>query len=421
MATQRSFNNMLNEYLHYELLKEEHNKRNYFMGKVERDNSWKSGSIIVPFEAAAESSYALGGLTADTDIAEAKFVRGVVSGQKEVWGTIQFHERDLKEHSGGSADSVSEQSFLKNLPKRLTGFMDGMKELVSTALLAGSHIAKVTVDGTAGGVIGVDRPERFMIGQKVVVVDSADAVQMTAYVIAIDINGNTITVSTTRGGAASTAVACNVGERIMIDGGATAANRFTDIVDQLLPAPAGGSANLFGVSKLAQPFTQAIAINGGVGGLNIGASNVLESIFDAWKVVCQKSRGAEQKTLLMSYKHLGNVMKTLEAGSGAYRHVDTKVSAYGYTEITVAGVQGVVTLAAVQEMRDDVMIFVDWSAVKFHTNGDFYVHKDPEGKMYYTKRVSGAGGGYVYIVDIALRGELVVNQPWKMAIIHSIP
>lgn len=417
MATTRSFNNMLNEYLHYDLLKEEHNKRNYFMGKVERDNSWKSGSIIVPFEAAGESSYALGGMTADTDIAEAKFVRGVVSGQKEIWGTMQFHERDLKEHSGGSADSVSEQSFLKNLPRRLTGFMDGMKEVVSTALLAGAHIAKVTVAGTAGGVIGVDRAERFVIGQKIVVVDGADAVQLTGYVIAIDINGNTITVSATRGGAAVTAVACNVGEKVMIDGGDLAANRFTDLVDQLLPLSAGGSANLFGVPKLAQPFTQAIAIDGS----SMSAVNVLEVIFDAWKVVCQKARGSEKKTLLMSYKHLGNVMKELEKGSGAYRHIDTKVSAYGYTEITVSGVQGVVTITAVQEMRDDVMIFVDWSSMKFHTNGDFYIHKDPEGKQYYTKRVAGAGGGYIYIVDIALRGELVVTQPWKNAIIHSIP
>jgi hypothetical protein len=411
---------MLNEYLHYDLLKAEHNKRNYFMGKVERDNSWKGGSIIVPFEAAGESSYALGGMTADTDIAEAKFVRGVVSGQKEIWGTMMFQERDLKEHSGGSSDSVSEQSFLKNLPKRLTGFMDGMKEIVSTALLAGAHVAKVTVDGTAGGVITVDRVERFQVGQKFVCVDAANAVQMTGYVISIDLNLNTITVSTTRGGAASTAAACQVGERIMIDGGDVAANRFTDIVDQLLPASAGGSANLFGVSKLAQPFTQAIAIDGGAGGLNLGASNVLSCIFDAWKVVCQKSRGTDQKTILMSYKHLGNVMKTLEAGSGAYRHVETKASVYGYTEITVSGVQGIVTIAAVQEFRDDVMIFVDWTALKFHTNGDFYIHKDPEGKQYYTKRVAGANGGYVYIVDIALRGELVVSQPWKMAIIHSI-
>jgi hypothetical protein len=84
----------------------------------------------------------------------------------------------------------------------------------------------------------------------------------------------------------------------------------------------------------------------------------------------------------------------------------------------VAGAKGVVKLAAVQEMRDDVMIFIDWSAVKFHTNGDFYIHKDPEGKAYHTYRTSQ---GYYYLTDIILRGELVVHSPWKMGIIHSIP
>jgi hypothetical protein len=416
MATKRSFNNMLLEYLHYDLLKEEHNKRNYFMQKVERDNGWKDGPLPVAFEAAQESSFKMGGLTDENDIAEAKFVKGYAPQQAEIWGTMQWNERDLAEHSGtGGGDSVSEQSFLKNLPKRLTGFMDAMKEIVSTALLAGSHLGFVTVQGTAGGVIEVDRPERFVIGQKLVAVDGNSTV--TCYVIAIDINANQLTVSATRGGAAMNATAVDLGAKLYIDGAEISANRFVDIVDQLLPASAGGSATIFGVSKIAQPYTQAIAIDGS----GISSVNVLESIFDAWGEVIRKGRGTTDKTLLMSYKHMGNVMKQLEKGSGAYRHVDTKVSAYGYTEVKVSGPKGVVTLASVQEMRDDVMVFIDWSALKFHTNGDFHIHKDPEGKAYYTKRVSGANGGYLYLTDICLRGQLVVHSPAKMAVIHSIP
>jgi hypothetical protein len=144
----------------------------------------------------------------------------------------------------------------------------------------------------------------------------------------------------------------------------------------------------------------------------------LEVIFDAWQEVIRKGRGTTDKTLIMSYKHMGNIMKQLEKNSGAFRHVETKVSAYGYTEITVAGAKGIVKLAAVQECRDDVMIFVDWSAMKFHTNGDFHIHKDPEGKAYYTLRKTS---GFVYITDVCLRGALVCHSPWKMGIIHSIP
>lgn len=412
MATTRSFNNMLLEYVHYDLLKAEHDKRNYLMQKVERDNNWKDGPLPIAFEGGAESSFKLGGLTDESDIAEAVFVKGYAPQQREISGTMKFHERDLREHSGtGGGDSVSEQSFLKNLPKRLSGFMDQMKEIVSTALLAGSHLGKCTAAGTAGGVLTVDRPERFVIGQKLQVVGNST---LTCYVLAIDINANKLTVSATRGGPAVDASSVDLGDKLYIDGGETAANRFTDIVDQLLPASAGGSAQLFGVSKVAYPFLQSVAIDGS----SMSSINVLEVIFDAWSEVIRKGRGTTDKTLLMSYKHMGNIMKQLEKGSGAFRHVETKVSAYGYTEITVAGAKGVVKLAAVQEMRDDVMIFIDWSAVKFHTNGDFYIHKDPEGKAYHTYRTVN---GYYYLTDIILRGELVVHSPWKMGIIHSIP
>jgi hypothetical protein len=412
MATKRSFNNMLLEYVHYGLLKDEHDKRNYLMQKVERDNGWKDGPLPIAFEGGAESSFKLGGLTDESDIAEAVFVKGYCPQQKEIWGSLKWHERDLAEHSGsGGSDSVSEQSFLKNLPKRLNSFMDAMKELVSTALLAGSHLGKCTAAGTAGGVLAVDRPERFVIGQKLQVVGNSTLV---CYVVAIDINGNKLTVSATRGGAAVDATSVDLGDKIYIDGGETAANRFTDLVDQLLPASAGGSSTLFGINKLQYPFLQPVAVDGS----SMSSTNVLDVIFDAWQEVIRKGRGTTDKTILMSYKHMGHVMKQLEKNSGAFRHVETKVSAYGYTEITIAGAKGVVKLASIQEMRDDVMIFVDWSAMKFHTNGDFHIHKDPEGKAYHTVRSTS---GFYYVTDLCLRGELVVSSPWKMGIIHSIP
>lgn len=412
MATTRSFNNMLLEYVHYDLLKAEHDKRNYLMQKVERDNGWKDGPLPIAFEGGSESSFKLGGLTDEDDIAQATFVKGYAPQQREIWGSMLWHEHDLALHSGtGGKDSVSEQSFLKNLPKRLSGFMDAMKELVSTALLAGAHLGKCTAAGTAGGVLAVDRPERFVIGQKLQVVGNSTLV---CYVVAIDINGNKLTVSATRGGAAVDASSVDLGDKIYIDGGETAANRFTDLVEQLLPASAGGSATLFGVNKLSYPFLQPICIDGS----SMSSTNVLDVIFDAWQEVIRKGRGTTDKTILMSYKHMGHVMKQLEKNSGAFRHVETKVSAYGYTEITIAGAKGVVKLAAVQEMRDDVMIFIDWSAVKFHTNGDFFIHKDPEGKAYHVVRKTT---GYYYVTDICLRGELVVHSPWKMGIIHSIP
>ena len=56
MATTRTFNDMLNEYLNYDLLKEEMTKRDYVLKRVEKDNKWKGGNLVVPFKAAGASS-----------------------------------------------------------------------------------------------------------------------------------------------------------------------------------------------------------------------------------------------------------------------------------------------------------------------------------------------------------------------------
>jgi hypothetical protein len=82
----RSFSTMLNEYLTYDLLKEEMVKRDYVLTKIEKDNGWKGGQLIVPFKAAGASSIAFGSLTASNDVAEDQYVRGTVASQKEVWG-----------------------------------------------------------------------------------------------------------------------------------------------------------------------------------------------------------------------------------------------------------------------------------------------------------------------------------------------
>lgn len=88
MATTRTFSAMLNEYLPLSLLKEELMKRDYLLTNVTKDNSWVGGTLIVPFKGGGASSVSYGSLTASSDIAEDTFVRGSVSTQPEVWGTI---------------------------------------------------------------------------------------------------------------------------------------------------------------------------------------------------------------------------------------------------------------------------------------------------------------------------------------------
>ena len=97
MATTRTFNDMLNQYLTYDLLKEELVKRDWLLSNIELDNGWQGGSLIVPFKAAGASSVAFGSLSASNDIAEDKYVRGSVD-YKEAWGSLIFNETDLMQH-----------------------------------------------------------------------------------------------------------------------------------------------------------------------------------------------------------------------------------------------------------------------------------------------------------------------------------
>lgn len=93
MATTRSFNDMLNEYLPVELLKEEYIKRDWLMSNANIDEGWKGGQLVVPFEGQAASSVEFGALAASNDISEYDYVRGTISTQPEVWGSLVFNHR----------------------------------------------------------------------------------------------------------------------------------------------------------------------------------------------------------------------------------------------------------------------------------------------------------------------------------------
>ncbi len=414
MATTRSFNSMLNEYLAYDLLMEEVAKRSYFLENVEKDNNWRGGTLVVPFKGGNASSYAYGALTDETDIAENQYVRGQVSGYKEIWGTMMWNSRDLKEHGKGGSGVVSEQSFLKNLPDMIEDFVEGMKEVVSVNLLTGAHFAKLTANGTVTGDLVVDRPERFTLKQKVYV-DDDNSAPVVGYVQSIDINTKTITIDTTRAGGTDVDVSAYTtaqNAKVYIDGAQTAGQAFTSLKDQLLSATNGGSAALFGQTKTAYPYLQAINHNGS----SITSSNFLDKIFDFWTAQKQLGKGTANE-VVMSYKHLGTAMKLLELASGPFKNVDMKVNIYGWTEITITGVKGTLKFVGVHEMDDDIIFFIDWKCMKLHSNQFFKKEQSPEGLSYFTKR---ATTGYVYICDISFYGELVVNKPTGCGIIHSI-
>jgi hypothetical protein len=123
----------------------------------------------------------------------------------------------------------------------------------------------------------------------------------------------------------------------------------------------------------------------------------------------------------MSYKNWASVLKAVEAQKGSFNVVPHEKSTeqYGWEEMVIGSVTGQrVKFVAVQELDDDVIMGIDWRALKFHSNGFFRKMKSPDGLEYYTLRDETQG--YQFIIDICLFGALVVVRPSYCFIILSI-
>ncbi len=84
--TDNAFSDMLNQYVHNDLMYAEYIKRDFLLNKVEKIQNWYGGALIVPFEGAHASSFSFGNLTASADISAYNYQRGSISSQVELWG-----------------------------------------------------------------------------------------------------------------------------------------------------------------------------------------------------------------------------------------------------------------------------------------------------------------------------------------------
>ncbi len=419
MATSRSFSTMLNQYLPYDLLMAEFEKRMYLLQNVKKSNDWKGGDLIVPFEGACPSSVSFGSLAASTDIAEAEYVRGSISSVPEVWFTLLFNERDFLEHEG----TKKEQSFLRSLRNQMPKAMDFFKTAMSQNWLAGPHFATLTANGDAAGNITVDRPERFVRGQKVHLLNSTPT-SVTGFVRSINMNTNIVNLVTARGGAIAlncaaftTALSSKVYYQGLIDTAAHAVqNSFTSLTSSLLSNANGGSATLYGQTKATYPFLQAINESGTA----VTAASILSDIFDAFVSIDRKSPGNPNE-ILMSYKNFGNCMKGIDVSKGAFQQIPGSVnsSKYKWRSIEVGSPSGyALKLVAVPEMNDSEIIFMDWKSVELHSNGFFRIAEDQgDGNKLYRTR---ATTGFTYLADMCFYGDLVLHDPSVDGIMYGI-
>lgn len=411
MATTRLFSAMLNEYLTPKLLTEELTKRIWFMSEVEHKMDWKGGDLIVPFEGNPATSISVGSLTASNDIAEADFVRGKVTSQPEAWFSLIFNQRDLQEHDG----KIPESTFLDVMERTVGPGMDFFREALSYQFIGGPAVLDVTdATNAATGVLVVDRIERVYKGQKLTL-DDGDSPSTDVYITGINLNTSEITVSATRGGAAANVSAYSVAQdaKLYLPGGTS--GLFTSMKQALLSATNGGASTLHTKTKTDYPFLQCINVSGAA----VTAANIVEKLFDFYVSVRIKSRGKASK-LVMSLKHWGSVMKSQQIQKGGFKVInDPKKSEYGWWETTIASTTTgeALTVVAVPEFDDDVIVAFDPASVKIHSNGGVKKHKTPDGNEFYVVRNTS---GYQYIVDTVFRGDAVWYGPTRNGVLHSI-
>jgi len=424
MSTTQIFQNMLNEYLAIDLLKNELKKQDYFLSKVSMDESAKGGNIPVPFEGQYASSVEFGQLADSSNISQYKYVRGGLSPTVEAWGSLLFNHRDLMSHDG----KVNETSFLRILPGQITDFVAQMRSAISVNALNGAHFATATVNGTAGGILEVDRVERFTLDQKITL-KSNSVLATTYYVIAIDVNAGTlkngeVTLSSTRGGAPADISAFLVADATKAYHPGADAQSYTSIKSQLLSSANGGPATLFGQTKTSYPTLQATQLDGSA----VSATNILQKIFDGAARMQRLGRSMADMEVIMSLKHMGSILSLLEVGGGSgvskgsFNVVagSQKVSPYGWTEIMVGSPAGfIVKLVGILDMDQDWIWFNGgWDTVTFFSNGGLQRRKSPDGLDFYQVR---ATTGYVYILDHVLIGDQACVAPYKHGIMYNIP
>lgn len=411
MAINRDFNNMLNEFVGEKLLLNEVKKRNFLLSNIEMTTDWLGGAYIIPFVESVGSSVNFGAFTDASDIASEITVRASVPDYKIMTGSMALKERDLMEHG-----QVNVQNFYKIIPDSIARHADYLSQVASQNLLVGKAIAPLSANGGATGEATVTSPERFLVGQKVVV-DDDNSSPVTGYIKTINKNTGVMILVTTRGGSTTIDLsAYTTAQNAVIYNENQQADGFTSLREILLPATAGGSANFYSLaSKLDNTYTQAIAVDGA----SVTSSNILQKIFDAYVTIRKRGQGKPFK-VVMSYRNYGYCLQALETAKGAFNVIPNsqKTVVYGWDQILVGGFAGTLTLNAVVEMNDSEIMFLDMDSMKFATNKGLKRVKSPDGLEYFTIR---ATSGYTYILDHQLYGELVVLSPCKNGILYNIP
>jgi hypothetical protein len=408
MAQNQTHSAMLKKYLKEEIFDAKLAERSYIWKNVKKQYDWNGGVYGVPVRQNGFSSVQMGVLPAASDISEATFAEGSISGHKELTMSAIFNERDLAKHGYSEAsylDKIIELA--EELPKVAADQMDAQ-------ILRGSGtLSFATANGTVGGAITVAEPWLFQPQMKVEILDNDTAVANggTTYVRTVDINTGILTIFNARtGGAAVDLSLYTTAQNARVRMVGSASESFLDLKTALLPLAQGGADSIYGLTKASYLPLQSHYTSGSA----FTASTILKDLLKVYFQNRKMGRG-EVTEIWVSTGAFANAASGLE--SQRQYMVKDKSAGYGFNSITLVGTEGEVKLVGLNSMPNDLAVFVDWSAIKFCG-------------MPLKKKMYGEAGvnffpirnttGIQFVTDMTLAGDFII-QPGKMAIVHSIP
>jgi hypothetical protein len=401
MAATATYGSLLKRYTPESLLENDFAKLSYIWANCDKDKSWRGGTYEMPVLEAGFNSVQFGSLASSTDIGEMTVAMGTQT-MKELWGSILVRESDLYRHGD------PEQSYLKIMPDKIEEFLKFMQEQVSVGFLAGKRICKATADGTAGGLITVDKPHLFRVGMKVTV-DDDNSSTVNGYVTAININSGVLTIKDARAsGSAVDLSGYTVAQNALVQIVGTASENFTSLKSYLLDTSAdaaNGSDTAYGLTKANYSVLQALQKDAS----GWSADTILDDILASFYTFNEK-RGNIFKEVWVSYGVFKNISKNLELSKRAA--IMDKKAGYGFQSVDIVGSEGMAKIVALREMPNDVVYFGDVSKVKF-AGAEPFKRKMYNGDEFFMVRGTD---GPQYISDMALRGDFIVKpNQWGVA------
>lgn len=408
MGTQSNPNlsDMLREYAPETIIMDKFSKNNWLWDNIEMDKSWKNGvEYQLPWELAEASDFEMGGLVDEDDIGDGIYKKAKLYDQPELWGAMIFEGKDLDRYGD------LKQSFLKVLPNKIEKFTRRMRSLVSCVIFRGGSLASATANGTAGGVLKVDKPQYFALQQRVEIRSGAVAT-VIGYVSAIDINARTISLVDARGG--STAIdlsAYTTADNTQVYIPGSEIENFTTLHDYLLPSTLGGSDTIHGVQKSSAPLLQPQIIDGS----SITSSTVVDKMIDYYYDMVELGK-AEMGELVVPNHVFKAFAKKVEINKRA--HVMDKKAGVGFSSLHVAGPYGDMVVTANNDMKSDVAYFLNKEDFKLAGDKFFSRKRHQNNEEFFMVRKKS---GMRYIVDQCCRFDLVCKKLSASGVIHSIP